>query len=264
MSRDRLLPQIPSVTPTALDDWDRCPRLYLDRHVLRLPESDTGGGAAIGTLVHDLLRYLHSQGDCHDEQLRQATLENHGQDEHGEVAAMLRRHADRCPAPTEALGHELEVVRVARGGPVWIGSGRLDAVWLHDGILDVRDYKTGRARDVSLAEDTRARLQVWLAAPLAREERIRIRYEHLAGEIDPPEFEPDTEDLARIETDLTAVVDAIRDAAARRDFPGIAAPETCGTCPYRSICPDSAVRASPTWPIPDDRPLGTDPDPPAP
>ena len=56
---------------------------------------------------------------------------------------MLARHADRCPAPAPARGHELEVVRVSRRGPVWIASGRLDAVWEHDGLLEVRDYKTG-------------------------------------------------------------------------------------------------------------------------
>jgi len=255
MSRERLLPDIPTVSPSSLDDWERCRRLYLDRHLLRLPESDagSGAGAATGNLVHDLLRHLHGQGDCHDAERRATTLENHGQAADGPIAAMMRRHADRCPSPAPARGHELEVVRVARGGPVWIGTGRLDAVWEHDGILDVRDYKTGLPRDGTLSEDIRARVQAWLAAPLAGDLRLRVRYEHLGVDAgaDPVEFEPDAEDLARIEADMGAMVHAIRDAAARREFPGVADAEICRTCSYRSICPDSAAPGVPTWPMPE-------------
>ena len=254
MSRDRLLPDIVAISPSALDDWERCPRLYLNRHVLRLPVSDGGGAARLGNLVHDLLRYLHGLGDCHDQSLVATTLENHGVDDNATVSSMLANHAVRCPSPAPALGHEVEVVRLSRRGPVWIGSGRLDAVWVHDGILDVRDYKTGRARDGSLAEDSRARLQAWLAQPLAPDLQVRVRYEHLAddGATDPVEYEPDAEDLARVEADISATVELIRHAASREEFVGVSETETCRTCSYRSICPDSAVTGEPTWPLPDD------------
>jgi hypothetical protein len=253
VSRERLLPEIPTVSPSSLDDWERCRRLYLDRHLLRVPESDAGAGAVTGNLVHDLLRYVHGRGDCHDPARRTAALDDHGVPTDGPVAAMLARHADRCPAPAPAKGHELEVVRLSRRGPVWIGTGRLDAVWEHDGILDVRDYKTGLPRDGTLAEDTRARVQAWLAAPLAEGLRLRVRYEHLSVDAgaDPVEYEPDAEDLERIEIELGAMVEAIRDAAARRDFPGVADAEICRTCSYRSICPDSAAPGEPTWPLPE-------------
>ncbi|MGZ4678465.1 MAG: PD-(D/E)XK nuclease family protein [Acidimicrobiia bacterium] len=253
MSRERLLPEIPTLSPSALDDWLRCRRLYLDRHLLRLPESDRGSSVRTGNLVHDLLRHLHGQGDCHDEALRTTVLENHGEAPDGAVATMVRRHVARCPsADARAVGHELDVVRVARRGPVWIGTGRLDAVWEHDGLLDVRDYKTGRAQVSDLAEDPRARLQAWLAAPLAPGLRLRVRYEHLGSDdgVEPVDFEPDAEDLERIEAELRESVDAIRDAAARRDFAGIADAEVCRTCSYRSICPDSASPGTPTWPEP--------------
>ncbi|MEP6625157.1 MAG: PD-(D/E)XK nuclease family protein, partial [Acidimicrobiia bacterium] len=253
MSRERLLPEIVAISPSALDDWERCPRLYLNRHILRLPASDDGAGASIGNLVHDLLRFLHGEGDCHDPELQLSTLENHGCDGNDVVAAMVRNHAHRCPSPARAVGHELEVVRVSRQGPVWIGTGRLDAVWVHDGILDVRDYKTGARRDGALAEDSRARLQAWLAAPLAPGLQVRVRYEHL-GDDDggDPEFEPDPEDLTAIETDITAIVAAIIDAAGTEQFVGVHESDTCRTCGYRSICPDSAVTGVPTWPLPDD------------
>jgi hypothetical protein len=252
MSRDRLLADIVPISPSAIDDWERCPRLYLNRHVLRLPPSDGGTGAALGNLVHDLLRYLHGLGDCHDESLRTVTLENHGVEHNSSVSSMLENHAQRCPSPARALGHELEVVRLSRRGPVWIGTGRLDAVWVHDGILDVRDYKTGRPRDGTLGEDSRARFQAWLAQPLAPELQVRVRYEHLAddGGSDPIEYEPDADDLARIEADVSQIVELIRDAASRDAFVGVRETETCRTCSYRSICPDSAVTGEPTWPLP--------------
>ncbi len=252
MSRERLLAEIPAITPSALDDWERCHRLYLDRHVLRVPVSDPAAASTLGTLVHDLLRHLHVGGDCHDESRRTELLENHGLEDGDVVATMLNRHAQRCPSPAPARGHELEVVRVARGGPVWIGSGRLDAVWEHDGFLDVRDYKTGRPRDENLGDDIRAQMQLWLAAPLATGLRLRIRYEHLGGDIDPAEYEPEPEDLVAIEEHLTATVDDIRDAAARRDFPGVGDSVICGSCAYRSICPDSASIGTPTWPQPEE------------
>lgn len=266
MSRERLLPDLPTLSPSALDDWLHCPRLYLDRHLLRLPESDRGPTARTGNLVHDLLRLVHEQGDCHDDARRGDVLESHGQAADGPVAGMLRRHAERCPTPrATARGHELDVVRVARDGPVWIGTGRLDAVWEHDDLLDVRDYKTGRVLVTDLAEDARARMQAWLAVPLAGGRRIRVRYEHLAEDVgpDPVDLEPDAEDLARIDGELRAVVDDIRHAAAERSFAGVADAETCRTCAYRSICPDSAAPGEPVWPLPEDGP-GTEPRAPSP
>lgn len=254
MSADRLLPDIVALSPSGLDDWERCPRLYLNRHLLRLPASDDGAASGLGNLVHDLLRLLHDSGDCHDEVVQHELLENHGVEDNTAIGAMIRQHVARCPSPAPALGHEREVVRLRRGSPVWIGSGRLDAVWDHDGILDVRDYKTGAPRDGALADDSRARFQAWLAAPLAEGRRIRVRYEHLGHDIsaDPLEYEPDPDDLARTEIELTAVVDAIRHAAAREEFVGVRERETCRTCAYRSICPDSAAVGTPTWPLPDD------------
>jgi RecB family exonuclease len=254
MSRERLLAEIPTLSPSALDDWLRCPRLYFDRHLLRLPESDRGGTARTGNLVHDLLRLVHEQGDCHDDGLRADVLESHGESLGGPVAAMLRRHSERCPSPhATARGHERDVVRVARNGPVWIGSGRLDAVWEYDDLLDVRDYKTGRVQTPDLAEDPRARMQAWLAVPLAGGRRIRVRYEHLGDDAgpDPVDFEPDGEDLDRIDAELRDAVDAIRHAAAERTFRGVADRDTCVSCVYRSICPDSAAPDRPVWPVPE-------------
>ena len=61
----------------------------------------------------------------------------------------------------------------------------------------------------------------------------------------PEPFEPDADDFAAIEEELRVVAEAI---CRERDWPGVADAEVCGSCRYRSICPDSAVDAEPMWP----------------
>ena len=139
---------------------------------------------------------------------------------------------------------------------MFMATGRLDAVWQHDGLLEVRDYKTGSVVTDRIADDPRARLQAWLAAPIALRLglQVRVRYEHLAAEIldDPEPFEPDAEDLEAIEEELRVTAAEIHAAAAEPAFPGVAETEVCGFCRYRSICPESAAPGVPTWPVPPD------------
>jgi hypothetical protein len=176
----------------------------------------------------------------------------------------VTRHASRCPSPALDEWHEVEAVRFSKAPPPqFIVTGRFDAVWHHDGLLEVRDYKTGAVVSDRVADDPRARLQAWLAAPRAMRLglQVRVRYEHLAPEItdDPESFEPDEEDLEQIGTELRAVATAIRDAAAAGSFPGVADAEVCRTCRYRSICPESAAPGVPTWPTPPDVDPDVDP-----
>ena len=63
---------------------------------------------------------------------------------------------------------------------------------------------------------------------------------------DPEPFEPDRDDLVAIEAELRAEVTAIR---GETTFAGVADPELCHRCRYRSICPDSAVAGVPMWPV---------------
>ena len=109
---------------------------------------------------------------------------------------------------------------------MFMATGRLDAVWQHDGLLEVRDYKTGSVVTERVADDPRARLQAWLAAPIADRLglQLRIRYEHLAAEIvdDPEPFEPDADDLEAIDEELRVTAAAIQAAAAEHAFPGVA------------------------------------------
>ena len=243
-------PAVLSVSPTSLDTWHRCRREWRSR-VLSVPPSDGDSGTTHGQLLHQLLRFVHEHGSCHDEGHVDDVLDTHQADER--TRDEIRRHVARCPDDASALGHEVEWVRAYARPPVFVASARLDAVWEHDGIVEVRDYKSGSVPDHQLRDDRRAWLQAWVAAPVAqaRGAQLRVRYEYLAQEVpdDPEAWEPDEEDLARIEAALVADVGAMR---AERDFRGVQDSAVCRYCRYRSICPDSATPSEPIWPALED------------
>ena len=156
------------------------------------------------------------------------------------------------------MGHELDVARFhGKPLPAFMATARIDALWAHDGLLDARDYKTGRVWYERIAEDPRAQVQAWVLAPVAtaRELRLRLRYEHLAGEVDddPEPWEPDPDELADIGARLHAAVTAMH---AEEAWAGVDDETVCGTCPYRSVCPDSAAPGTPGWPAAPDGETG--------
>jgi RecB family exonuclease len=256
MRRERLVPEILPITASAVEAFARCPRLYHNQHLLGLPPSDEPGSPDFGSFVHGILEMVHRTGSCHDTAHVGEVLAAHGVDEADSLTSLVARHAARCPSPVSRERHELELARMhKRPPPMFMATGRLDAVWEHDGLLDVRDYKTGGRGIERLAEDPRARLQAWLAAPIAQRNglRLRIRYEHLAGGVDedPEPFEPDDEDLAVIEEELRTFAERVVDAAyGERGFAGVHEIAICSTCRYRSVCPDSAAPGEPSWPLP--------------
>ena len=251
--RDALVPAMLALSPSALESWHRCRREWRDRTLLSLPPSDLVEGTEHGLLLHRLLHLLHRTGSCHDEDHVAEVLVAHGADArtHEEV----QRHVARCPIGAEAVGHEVEWARAHAGPPVFLATARLDAVWVHDGVLDLRDYKSGRVAELPVEHDRRARLQAWVAAPYAarRGLRLRLRYEHLATEVleDPEPWEPTDEDLSRVDDELAV---AVRDMLTERAFAGVADASVCGRCRYRSICDDSAAPGVPSWPTADSAP----------
>jgi hypothetical protein len=220
---------------------------------LSLPPSDDAAPGVHGQQVHDLLRLLHQQGPCDDPDRVDDVVAAHGAS--ARVHAELTDHARRCPIGAQSYGHEVTRVRLHSKRPSFVASARIDAAWIHDGILDVRDYKTGGVSTERVADDRRARLQAWVMAPVAdaRGLRLRIRYEQLAAEIDddPEEWEPDDDDLDAIGAELVALVTEMRE---EQEWAGIADPGTCRYCRYRSLCPASAAPGLPAWPRIDDDP----------
>jgi hypothetical protein len=247
----RLLSDIVSLTPSNYDDFTRCPRLYYCKALLGLPPSDPASSTDQGLLVHDMLRKIHVDGNCYDTDHVADVLGAHGFDTPA-VRDMVARHADRCPSrASERAAHEVELARFHRmPPPMFMATARIDAVWIHDGIVDARDYKTGGKWIDDVSEIKAAHVQAYVLAERARGHgyRLRLRYEYLQAEVDedPEVWELDEETLGVIEEELRAAVERMW---AEEEWRGVSDVATCRTCQYRSICRDSAAPGEPAWPV---------------
>jgi hypothetical protein len=242
------LPDIVSITPTSVEAWARCHRLFLLGHLLSVPASDEVPTPDRGQLVHELLRHVHERGTCRDREHVEGVLAGHGvaDDLH---RTMFERHAARCPRDADQGAHETDIARFHRfPAPMFMANARIDAIWVHDGILDARDYKTGQRWHDRVADDPSALVQAFVLAPHAQRRglRLRVRYEYLAPEVDedPEPFEPDEEDLAELDERLRETVAAMWGEVA---WPGCGDAAICRTCRYRSICADSTAPGEPVW-----------------
>lgn len=247
----RLLGEILSVTPTAYEAWHRCPRLYALAHLLGIPDSDASPSADEGLLVHDILRMIHEQGSPSDAAVVEDVLAAHGADD-DHYRDLVARHARRVPTKVERAAHEVTLARFHRlPPPMFMATARIDALWVHDGLLDARDYKTGSVWCERVADDPRAHVQAWvLAAAAARRGlRLRLRYEHLAAEVaeEPEPWEPDSDELEAVEHALSAFVAEVWRRADADEWRGVADPQVCVRCRYRSVCADSAAPAESSW-----------------
>jgi len=235
------LPDIVALSASGLETWLRCRRAYRNQVLLALPPSDDAAPTSLGNAVHGVLRLIHQTGSCRDADHVRAVMDAHAFEGGAAVLGCVERHARRCPDPVDRAWHEVEAARFhRRPGPMFMAVGRLDAVWVHDGLLDVRDYKTGSSRTSRVADDPRARLQAWLVAGRAHRRglRVRVRYEQLAPGVDedPEPFEPDDDDLAVVGEELRSTTAAIR---GETEWRGVGDPAVCRWCRYRSICPDN-------------------------
>jgi len=250
VKKKRLLPDIVSITPSNYDDFMQCERRFLNRHLLGLPPSDPGAANETGLLVHDMLRFIHAGGSCADTDHVADVLAGHAAD-NDHVRQLLERHARRCPSSNvTSSAHELTLTRFHKlPPPMFMAAARIDAVWVHDGLLDARDYKTGRRPDEPIADNPSAKVQMFVldAAARKRDLRLRLRYEYLSADVadDPDAWEPEPEDLAVIEEELRTAVERM---TTNKDWRGVA-DELCTRCAYRSICRDSAAPGEPSWPV---------------
>jgi hypothetical protein len=247
----KLLPQIVRLTPSSYADLTWCPRLYLLAHLLHVPPSDHPiRSGDQGLLVHTVLEQIHKNGSCRDT-AHVADVLASVNDNSPQMRAFIERHAQRCPLESERAAHEVDRVRFHREPkPMFLAAARIDAVWVHDGLLDARDYKTGARRIERLAEDSAAKVQAWvLARDAARTGlRLQLRYEYLQPEVDddPEPWEPADDDLAAIDDELREAVDTMWRTD---DWRGVNDADVCRTCRYRSICRDSAAPGAPCWPV---------------
>jgi PD-(D/E)XK nuclease superfamily len=251
MAAKRLLSDIVSLTPSNYEAFTRCARLFYCTALLGLPASDPAPSTDQGLIVHDMLRKIHADGECYDVEHVVDVLGAHGIDT-PTVREMVARHSNRCPSrASDSAAHEVDVARFHRmPPPMFMATARIDAVWIHDGILDARDYKTGGRFVDTVAEISAAHVQAYALAEkaTARGLRLRLRYEYLQPEVDddPEPWELDEEALALVEEELRA---AVQRMWAEEEWRGVADPEICRTCRYRSICRDSAAPGEPAWPV---------------
>ena len=256
MKKKRLLSDIVSITPSNFDDFVQCERRFLNRHLLGIPASDPGAPNETGLLAHDMLRKIHAEGTCRDTAFVADVLAGHGAD-NDFVRQMVERHAQRCPSgdsdPQRKGGsaHEVTLARFHRQPqPMFMATARIDAIWLHDGLLDARDYKTGRLWHERVADVPAAKVQAYVLDKAARrrELRLRLRYEYLSADVpdDPDPWEPDSDDMAAVEAELRGAVEKMR---TNDEWKGVSDTELCSHCPYRSICRDTAAPGLPAWPV---------------
>lgn len=238
-------PGIVVITPSLSDNWSRCKRLYRLSHQLDLPASNPDRGAtATGLAVHHLLWQLHTRGTCDPTTDISALIADYPDEDADELRGYMERHHRRCPLGSDALGHEYEAARVSPFAtePWFLVTARIDAIWIHDGLLDARDYKTGRVMEEPVGSSLAARIQAFVLAPIAEERglRLRIRHEYLGADVenDPESFEPEEEQLAVIADELHAIAGDIR---GEQDFAGVGDAAICSRCKYRSICRDASI-----------------------
>jgi hypothetical protein len=109
----RLLSDIVAITPSNFDDFTRCPRLFLNKALLGVPESDPAPSTDQGLLVHDMLYRIHKGGSCQDDAHVLDVLAAHGADSQA-VRALIARHAQRCPSAVDGAAHEHALARFHR------------------------------------------------------------------------------------------------------------------------------------------------------
>jgi hypothetical protein len=247
-------PHVGAVLPlsvTALERWDRCRRQYLLRDLLAVPpppppaptaEGTTGGDPSFGLAVHRLLEAVHREGACGDAHRTHDLARDIEPGVAPQLATLAARHAARCPgSAAEWSAHEYGIARFnRRPDPLFMLTGRIDALWAHRGVHAAHDYNTGVPRVQRLGDLLAARVQAWLLAPVAAERglRLRIVFEHLDASLhdQPDPYEPEDEDLAAIGDELRAIASAIRDETR---FTGSGDVADCRWCAYRPVCRDA-------------------------
>jgi hypothetical protein len=144
------------ISPTALADFDRCPRQFHFRHQLKLPEHQSGGATAssasasmaMGTVAHAVLERLHSDAPNESEISKLVDLLGipAGLDsgERSAIVADLARYMVKFASSPPAAR---EVPFFCHMGEALFVRGQIDAFVEQGDCLIVRDYKYARAAD---------------------------------------------------------------------------------------------------------------------
>jgi len=146
------------ISPTALADFDRCPRQYWLRHGLELPERTSGqpdgGGntAALGLVAHAILERVQFGAEVGTLATEIAELAERlgggaglAPDQRTMIARDLSRYAVATRASETVVGREIPFMLNAVPG--LFVRGQIDLIAHAGGRLIVRDYKYSTAAD---------------------------------------------------------------------------------------------------------------------
>ncbi|HEY6394547.1 MAG TPA: PD-(D/E)XK nuclease family protein, partial [Candidatus Binataceae bacterium] len=231
-------------SPTALADFERCPRQFMFRHQLGIPEGEviSAGGsdaAELGIVAHAVLERLGKRlgSPITEKEIRElvdamsagGSLEKSDRDA---IARDVARYAAyRSNGGTrhdeQVIGREIPFFMSQSGGEFTVFvRGQIDLLSKDSRGLLVRDYKYSRAVQEAAAYDVQMQCYALAASESEPAESIRAELVFLRDKLETREIAlPSTEEIrARI----LAIARAIVDARARDDFPK--KPEDAGEC----------------------------------
>jgi ATP-dependent helicase/nuclease subunit A len=146
------------ISPTALADFDRCPRQYWFRHGLRLPEQSFGrssgeaNAAALGSVAHEVLERVEFGAEAGRLEVEIANLaERLGAaagltfEQRADLVRDLSRYAAVPRVPEIVVGREVPFVLNA--APSLFVRGQIDLIARAGDSLIVRDYKYSTITD---------------------------------------------------------------------------------------------------------------------
>jgi CRISPR/Cas system-associated exonuclease Cas4 (RecB family) len=244
-------PGLISISPWRLKEDAACPRRAYYTHVLALRSNGAGmidgfdadDTTLIGREAHAELHARHLDGADHDAVgiVRDDAVMDPS------VVTMVERavsnHRALCPSIDGAtyLAGELDLRWFIKRKLILV-RGRVDALWRGtDGVLEVRDYKTGRTAPDTIADDPAPGIYGLLVRAQWPDVEVRVVYELLSGD-SPRPFEIDvTVELQRQSIQL--ILDMVERLRRDRTFPPNPLPVRCQRCPYTRSCPEGAEAA---------------------
>jgi ATP-dependent helicase/nuclease subunit A len=141
------------ISPTALADFDRCPRQFHLRHNLKIPEkthinanTPPARALAMGTVAHQVLERADSGSEEEIHGLVELLGKAHGLNpgERAAIATDLVHYISESAPPASSVR---EVPFFCQVGKALFVRGQIDALIEQEGRLIVRDYKYARASE---------------------------------------------------------------------------------------------------------------------
>lgn len=250
-------------SPSSLNTFEKCPKQYHFRYVLKLPVSSESIEAFVGKRVHEVLEKLYRFVGAHGKpptfdqvqrryrqnfdsqfdaaQVRIVRSEN-GRDYYLKNGARCltnyyRRHypfdGDETLGLERALRFELQGADAER---VYALRGVIDRlVRARDGVLEIQDFKTGRyiPRQQELDRDRQLGLyEIGIRKHWGEDEPIRLVWHYLlSNQVRTSQRTP--EQRAALGRETTQLIDRIRSEQVWAARPS----RLCDWCEYREFCP---------------------------